>query len=267
MVGGGGVDIQSASLEMTTLNSSDAHPKRRSQFLSSVASAPSAPAAPESFDTTHITSSSVKSRGAVSRISSYYSKADHMGFSTGWTRVSGCFSRRTSATGRPVFVHWSSGRRHPPPSLSVAQCTDCLSLPENTMLWYLWYTASSSSSSPLVDLPSLASPSASTSPTRPAWRPLYQRSIRLVIHAWISLALRTPNVFMRTTWEKNRGISDFQVLLSTPRHYSARMAVNWRPTAPKGMAYQLTDCAASRCQQRYQIALSVTPPSRCKLFL
>ena len=50
---------------------------------SSVASAPSAPAPPESFDATHVTSSSVKSRGTVLGTSPYFSKAVHTGFSTG----------------------------------------------------------------------------------------------------------------------------------------------------------------------------------------
>ena len=57
--------IQSARLATMTLGSSYAHPKQRSQFLSYIASAPSAPAAPESFDATHMTSSSVKSRVTV----------------------------------------------------------------------------------------------------------------------------------------------------------------------------------------------------------
>ena len=115
--------IQSANLATTTLNSSGEHPKRRSQLCSSIASAPSTSAAPGSFDATHVTSSSVKSRGTVSGTSSCSSKAEHVEFSMGATRMSGCFSRRTSATGRPVFVHWSSRRRHPPPSLSVARRT------------------------------------------------------------------------------------------------------------------------------------------------
>ena len=51
---------------MTTLNSSDEHPNRKSQLLISIASTPSAPAAPESFDETHVTSSYMKSRGTVS---------------------------------------------------------------------------------------------------------------------------------------------------------------------------------------------------------
>ena len=73
----------SAILATTTLNSSNAHPKRSSQFLSSIVSAPSAPVAPESFDATHVTSYSMKSRGTVLGTSSYYSKAAHGIFSTG----------------------------------------------------------------------------------------------------------------------------------------------------------------------------------------
>ena len=112
--------IQSASLATITLSSSGAHPKRRSQFLSSIASTPSAPAALEIFYATHMTSSSVKYRGTVSGTFPYSSKAAQMDFLAGGTCVSRCFSQRTSATGRPVFVNWSSVRRHPPLSLSVA---------------------------------------------------------------------------------------------------------------------------------------------------
>ena len=64
--GGEELAIQSDSLETMNLNSSDAHPKRRNKFLSSIASAPSAPTAPESFDATHVTSSSVKSTSTTS---------------------------------------------------------------------------------------------------------------------------------------------------------------------------------------------------------
>ena len=117
--------IQSACLATTTLKSSDAHPKRRSQLRSTIASAPNAPAAPESFDETYMTSSSVKSRGTVLCTSLYSSKDAHVGFSIGGTRMSRCFSRRTSATGRPFLVHWSSRRRHPPP-LPIGCQTDVL---------------------------------------------------------------------------------------------------------------------------------------------
>ena len=120
------------------------------------------------------------------------------------------------------------------------------------------------SCSPLfVALPSLSAPYASASPTRPAWRPLSQSSICLVIRYKISLALRKPNVFVRTTWEKMRGLSEFQVLPSIPHHSAASMAMNRIPTAPEGLAYQLVGCAEIRFQQRFKIASSVTPPSRC----
>ena len=42
---------------------------------------------------------------------------------TGGTYMSGCFSWRTYATGRPVFVYLSPGRRHPPP-LPVGHYSD-----------------------------------------------------------------------------------------------------------------------------------------------
>ena len=60
---GGGVSHRLASLVTTNLSSSDAHPKQRSPFRRSIASAPSTPAAPESFYATHVMSSSVKSMG------------------------------------------------------------------------------------------------------------------------------------------------------------------------------------------------------------
>ena len=85
--GGEEVASQSSKLATTTLSSSKTHPKRRSQFRSSIASDPSAPAAPESFDATHVMSSSVKLRVTVSGTSSYSSKAAHVGFSTGDTHV------------------------------------------------------------------------------------------------------------------------------------------------------------------------------------
>ena len=112
--GGEELSIQSASLSKTTLNSSDAHPKQRRQLRSSIDSAPSTPAALKSFDVNHVTSSSVKLKGTVYGTSSYSLKAVHVGFSTGGACMSGCFSQRTFATGRPVLVHWSSGRRPPP---------------------------------------------------------------------------------------------------------------------------------------------------------
>ena len=91
--------IQSASLATKTLISSGAHPKRRSQFIILIASAPSAPAALESIDTNHVTSSSVKLMCTVSGTLLYYLEAAHVVFSTGGTHMSGCFSRRTSASG------------------------------------------------------------------------------------------------------------------------------------------------------------------------
>ena len=88
-------------------------------------------------------------------------------------------------------------------------------------------------------------------------------SIRLLICFWISLALQTPNVFVKTMWEKTRGLLEFQLLSRTLRHFAAKIAVKRRPTAPEGGTYQLSDCAASRHQRRFQMALSVTTPSRC----
>ena len=65
-------------MAMTTLNSSDMHPKQRSQFISSIASDPSAPAASESFNATHVTSSSVKSSDTDYGTSPYSSNASQL---------------------------------------------------------------------------------------------------------------------------------------------------------------------------------------------
>ena len=65
--------------------------------------------------------------------------------------------------------------------------------------------------------------------------------MRLVILARISRARRTPNVFVITTLKKKRGISEFQILLRTSRHYAANIDVKRQPTAPEVVAYQISD--------------------------
>ena len=71
------------------------------------------------------------------------------------------------------------------------------------------------------------------------------------------------NVSVRTTWAKKSGLSEFQLNEITPRHSAARIAVKRRPNAPKGVVYQLADCAASWRQQRCHVASSAIPLSRC----
>ena len=149
---------------------------------------------------------SKKSRGTVSGTSSYYSKAAHVGLSTRGARMPGCFSWRTSVTGQTVFVQTSPGRRYPPPSRPVAGRTAYHTFPNSKVLWKLRSRKSSSSSLLLVTRPSLFLPSANSSPTRPAWISLYQRSSRRSIFARIYLALWAPRVLVRTTRSKT-GIS------------------------------------------------------------
>ena len=72
------------------------------------------------LDDIHMMSFSDKSRSAVSSTSSYSSESTYVGFSTGGTCMSGCFSQRTSSTGCLVFVQTFPRRRLPPPSFSVA---------------------------------------------------------------------------------------------------------------------------------------------------
>ena len=84
-----------------------------------------------------------------------------------------------------------------------------------------------------------------------------------MILARISRARRMPNVLVKMAWAKTMGLSELQLLLRTPRHSAARIAVKRRPTAPEGVAYQLAECAASRRQQRCYAELSAIPPFRC----
>ena len=58
---------------------------------------------------------------------------------------------------------------------------------------------------------------------------------------WISFALRKPNVFVRMTWARTRGTSEFQLLSITSLHSVVSMDVKRHPTAPEGVAYQLAD--------------------------
>ena len=81
--------------------------------------------------------------------------------------------------------------------------------------------------------------------------------------ARISQAWLTPNILVRTTWAKMRGLSEFQLHEITPRHSAAKISVKRRPTAPKGVAYQIADYASSRRQKRCHAASSAIPPSRC----
>ena len=41
--------------------------------------------------------------------------------------------------------------------------------------------------------------------------------------------------------DEDKDEGDFQLLLRTPSHSAAKIAVNWCPTVPEGVAYQLAD--------------------------
>ena len=91
-------------------------------------------------------------------------------------------------------------------------------------------------SPPLSDLTSLTDPSASVLPTRPVWS-LYNRVLLLDILVIMSLALWMPNTLVSKTWDNTRGLSEFQVMLSTSYHSVASIYANRRPTAPGDVAY------------------------------
>ena len=75
------------------------------------------------------------------------------------------------------------------------------------------------------------------------WRPLYQRSIRCISLDRISRALHTPNVFMRTTWAKMKGLLDFQLLTITPPPFCSKYC---REAAPHRSGWiSITACRLS----------------------
>ena len=76
----------------------------------------------------------------------------------------------------------------------------------------------------------------------------FQKFILLDTITLISLALHTTIILVSMTWAKMMIISKFQLLLRTPCHSAARIAVNRHPTATGSVAYQLDDSAASRHQ-------------------
>ena len=123
----------------------------------------------------------------------------------------------------------------PPPPLLVDQQTACCSFTDSTVLWKLHAKQSSYSSTRLLTCPSQALSSAKVSPTRPACMPLSQRYNRRSILARISMALQATSVFVKTTWEKTWGFLELHFWLSTPRHSTARTAVNRHPTFPGGV--------------------------------
>ena len=65
-----------------------------------------------------------------------------------------------------------------------------------------------------------------------------------MIHTRIYFDLWTPKVFVRTMWAKTRGLSEFQLLLITPRQSAPKISVKRCPSAPKGVTYQLANCMA-----------------------
>ena len=202
---------------MMTLNSSHANPNQRSQFISSIASAPRAPASPEILDATDMTLYSKNPRSTVSGTSSYYSKAAHADFSTGGIRMSGCFSQKTSATGCPVFVQTPSGRRPPPPLGWWPK-----GMPATYFLAAMCYGSYTPGNS-------LPLPYANTSLTRPACMPLSHRESLQLILARIPLALLLARILFKTSWAKTRGLFKFHFRLITPRHSADRTAVNRVP--------------------------------------
>ena len=153
-------------------------------------------------------------------------------FSTGYTRMSGCFSWRTSATGCTVFVQKSPKRRHLPSSWLVDQRTACHSFTKIYLLRKLCARKSYSSSLRLLTRISLALPSANASLTRPAYIPLSQGYSQRSILARISLSLWVIRVVVSTTWAKTRGLLEFHFQSINPRHCTASTAVNRRPTLP-----------------------------------
>ena len=196
--------IQSTSPENLTRRSLEAHLNLRSQFFSMIAYSPSTPAASKIFDATHVMSSSEKLIVTVSSTSSYLSKEKNLGLPIWGIYVSGCISWRMSATGLPVCVYTSPGRRQPTPLWVINRQTAWCSFLDITLSWK-HRAQTSSSPSFCATLPSIVSPTASVSPIIPICRPTFHRFSRLNILARISLAYRAPGIFIIMTYAMMRG--------------------------------------------------------------
>ena len=69
------------------------------------------------------------------------------------------------------------------------------------------------------------------------------------MRALIYLALR--NQFLRDNEVgEDKGYLGVTYPFKDPCHSASRISVNYRPTAPWGLAYQLANCAAGRRQRR-----------------
>ena len=152
----------------------------------------------------------MKSRGTVSRTSSYSSKAAYLGFSTGGdSYILGASPRgpRQPVT-RFLCISHPGGDTLPPPcwlpdrrparAYQTTKCHDSSGLTPHTSPLRLRRPCPPWQRLPL-----------SVSPTSPVWRPLSHRSIHIVILARIYCALQMPNIFVRMTLLKNRGLLDF----------------------------------------------------------
>ena len=143
--------------------------------------------------------------------------------------MSRCFYGRTSATCCPVLVHWSSGRRHPPPlpvscpkySLLYLTRQHCVVVAPGYRLLLLL----SATGGPAVSVGSfrLLIPHQACMDT-----PLPE------VHLYGDprpdfRALRTLIVFVSNTWAKTRGLSGFQLRSITPCHSMDIMAAKRCP--------------------------------------
>ena len=144
--GGEVLPSQSVHSNSSSLSSAEAFPCLSKALLSSAESTLLHPAAPVSFLATASTIAGLQSRGIGSGTSSNLLNASELGSERSGVRWSGCLSRSTSMTGRPVLVHRSSGPRTPPLTPSVRFRTAVRRFPSRTDELYRRAACSSSSS-------------------------------------------------------------------------------------------------------------------------
>ena len=165
------------------------------QLHISTASTPSARAAPGSLDATHIIVTTKKSRGTIYSTYLYYSKEVNIGYYTGGILVPRWFYLRMSKNSLLVLVQAFSDIKQSPSYLAMYQRNAWYRFTNIMVLWNILYR-SYFYSSIWINYIYLSETSASAHPTRPAWRPLSQRSIHLLILARISVVQRTTRILV-----------------------------------------------------------------------
>ena len=151
-----------------------------------------------SFGTTHVMLSSKNSKDTMSGMAYYYLNVYHCESPTGGTLMYWCFSWRTSATGLPVFIQTSSGRRRPPPLRSYNFQSAWCTLQDRKVMWKR-RDITSSSYSYFPTFTYHATASSFLFPTSTAFQTESYRSILLDIRFQMPFACLMPGFFVIIT--------------------------------------------------------------------